>query len=208
MTAERAIPWDDRGVRVTLPLRANNPSNGSHGHWPVVARNRAQARSLVHLALPGHLRGARLSWPILVTLVRMSPSSGLDDDNLRGALKAVRDQVAEELGLANDRDPRVTWEYGQERASRRDLTLANGYGVRIEIRSGVWGGDPGRVEDRMTTEYDAMVDAQAAGEHGLPCARGVDDASAQSFADGAAWGAGWMAAIIGMGQAIREGYDE
>jgi hypothetical protein len=133
LSAPPGLPWNDRGVRVTLPIRVTNPSNGSHGHWSVVARSRAQARSLVHLALPGHLRSARLARLNLVTLVRMSPSAGLDDDNLRGALKAVRDQVAEELGLRSDRDPAVEWAYAQNRGSRKDPTLAKGYGVRIQI---------------------------------------------------------------------------
>ena len=59
---------------------------------------------------------------------------------MAAALKAVRDQVAVEVGLplakmrprqkmpvADDRDPRVSWEYAQERGD---------YAVRIEIRGG------------------------------------------------------------------------
>lgn len=38
----------------------------------------------------------------------------LDDDNLRSALKAVRDGIAEKLGI-DDRDPRVEWRYGQRK---------------------------------------------------------------------------------------------
>lgn len=36
----------------------------------------------------------------------------LDSDNLQSSLKALRDAVAEWLGV-DDRDKRVTWEYGQ-----------------------------------------------------------------------------------------------
>lgn len=54
-----------------------------------------------------------MSLPCVVRLTRLSPGT-LDDDNLRGALKAVRDGVADRLGV-DDRDPRVTWEYAQER---------------------------------------------------------------------------------------------
>lgn len=43
-----------------------------------------------------------------VVLTRLAPRS-LDTDNLAGALKAVRDAVADELGLPNDRDPRIEW---------------------------------------------------------------------------------------------------
>lgn len=51
--------------------------------------------------------------PVRVTLTRVSPSvRGLDDDNLRGSLKAVRDAVAHWL-LVDDADERVQWCYAQ-----------------------------------------------------------------------------------------------
>lgn len=53
----------------------------------------------------------------------------LDDDNLRGALKYIRDAIAELLvpGLAigrADDDERINWEYNQEKGK---------VGVRIEV---------------------------------------------------------------------------
>lgn len=51
--------------------------------------------------------------PCTITLTRRSPRL-LDDDNLRPALKAWRDGVADRLRLKNDRDPRVRWEYAQQ----------------------------------------------------------------------------------------------
>ncbi len=42
------------------------------------------------------------------------------------------DEIAACLGL-DDRDPRVTWTYEQRRGSRKDLTLAAGFGVEIRI---------------------------------------------------------------------------
>lgn len=59
---------------------------------------------------------------VRVTLTRLAPSSGLDDDNLRGALKAVRDGVADALRI-DDRDPRVTWEYEQRRSQPRQWAV-------------------------------------------------------------------------------------
>lgn len=59
----------------------------------------------------------------LVVLTRLSPRE-LDTDNVIGGLKAVRDGVADALGI-DDRDPRVEWIYAQEKTWRR--------GVRIEI---------------------------------------------------------------------------
>lgn len=57
---------------------------------------------------------ARPAFPCVVLLTRVAPSSGLDDDNLSGSLKAIRDAMAEWLGL-DDRDPRVGWRYAQRR---------------------------------------------------------------------------------------------
>lgn len=70
----------------------------------------------------------RPAGPLVVRLTRISPGR-LDDDNLRAAIKGIRDQIAREMGV-DDRDPLVRWDYdspGQERGPR-------GYSaVRIEI---------------------------------------------------------------------------
>lgn len=52
--------------------------------------------------------------PCVVHMTRLAPSNGLDDDNLRGALKGVRDELARWLGV-DDRSPLVTWQYDQRR---------------------------------------------------------------------------------------------
>ncbi len=126
-----------------LRIDTKSEMNQRGSHWPKTNRA-AAARETIHVALPMHLRAAGFLGPRgmlsndagwLVTLTRIAPSAGLDDDNLRSALKACRDQVADELGLPSDRDPRVTWAYEQRRGSRKDLTLAKGYGVCVEISS-------------------------------------------------------------------------
>jgi hypothetical protein len=66
--------------------------------------------------------------PYTVMLSRVAPRK-LDDDNLRGALKAVRDGVADALGL-DDRHPLIEWHYAQDRAGPREI------GVRITITHG------------------------------------------------------------------------
>jgi hypothetical protein len=55
--------------------------------------------------------------PAVVTLTRFAPSNGLDDDNLAGSLKGVRDAVAAWLGV-DDRDrSRVRYVYDQQRGA-------------------------------------------------------------------------------------------
>jgi len=63
--------------------------------------------------------------PYVVTLTRLGPRE-LDSDNLQGACKAIRDQVALELGLDDSPRSPIEWVYRQERGE---------YGVRVEIRS-------------------------------------------------------------------------
>lgn len=94
------------------------------GHWAKrAARTKAQRRKAQSLcAAPA----AAVGLPVAVTLTRIAPSSGLDDDNLRGALKAVRDGVADAFGL-DDRDGRIQWAYGQARGKD--------YGVRIDMEA-------------------------------------------------------------------------
>lgn len=104
---------------VVVPVRTENPLNGTHGHWRVKAAARKRQRRAAHLMCPP------AALPCTVRLVRLSAGT-LDDDNLRGALKAIRDGVADRLGVP-DNDPRVRWEYGQERVKRGT------YGVRIEL---------------------------------------------------------------------------
>ncbi len=110
-------------MSVTIPLRTLGP-NGSHGHWATLARRRKAERT----AAATLVRCRRATPPCTVRLIRGS-AGVLDDDNLRGALKGVRDGVADALGV-DDRDPRVTWQYAQER-TRRGVAW-----VRVEITAG------------------------------------------------------------------------
>ena len=66
--------------------------------------------------------------PLLVTITRIAPCE-LDDDNLAGSAKNVRDSVAKWLGV-DDRTKRsgVHWRYKQTRGRVREY----GVGIRIE----------------------------------------------------------------------------
>jgi hypothetical protein len=66
----------------------------------------------------------RPSIPCTVLLTRSAPSGGLDDDNLRAALKAARDQVADWLGINDRYSAQVRYAYAQVRGA---------WGVRIEF---------------------------------------------------------------------------
>lgn len=67
---------------------------------------------------------ARPQTPCAVTLTRIAPSSGLDDDNLASALKSIRDAFAQWIGVDDKHRDIVRYCYAQQRGP---------WGVRIEV---------------------------------------------------------------------------
>lgn len=57
----------------------------------------------------------RPATPCTFTLTRVAPSDGLDDDNLTGSLKAVRDAVAAWIGVDDKLRNVVRYRYEQAR---------------------------------------------------------------------------------------------
>lgn len=113
-------------IAVLLPIKTVSEAN-QRGHWAKKAKRAKEQRFAAGLALRGPCRRAWLTdadEQLVVTLIRLAPSSGLDDDNLASALKATRDGVADALNV-NDRNPRVAWRYAQARSKT--------YAVRVEI---------------------------------------------------------------------------
>ena len=100
---------------IQIPLRTVSESNCAE-HWSKKAKRHAMQKLVVKSACKAALHAGLL--PCTVKLTRIGRK--LDDDNLRGALKYVRDAVAELLvpgkavGRADD-DARITWEYSQEK---------------------------------------------------------------------------------------------
>lgn len=93
------------GVAITLPIKTVSESN-QREHWAKKARRVKTHRYTARMMCP-HVKP-----PVIVTLTRIAPRK-LDDDNLRGALKAVRDGIADRLGVP-DNDPRIEWRYWQQ----------------------------------------------------------------------------------------------
>ena len=114
-------------MTLTLPLRLVSVLN-SREHWGKRAARAKIQRNIVKISLrrkvgplilPGFLDDAE------VLFTRVAPRQ-LDGDNLQAAFKAVRDGVADALGV-KDNDPRIAWRYAQERGKPRE------YAVRVEI---------------------------------------------------------------------------
>jgi len=109
-------------IAVELPLRIQSEAN-TRGAWQArfFGRTKPQRSATVLMLRPK--LGKRISFPVRVTLTRIAPRA-LDDDNLRTALKSVRDGVADALGLKNDRDPRVAWDYQQHRRAPNEYAVS------------------------------------------------------------------------------------
>jgi hypothetical protein len=99
-------------VTVRVPLRTGRGLNDREHHMTRARRVKAE-RYAVGILLNTH-RKPQL--PCVVILTRQGPTRvQLDGDNLQGALKAVRDVVANWLGV-DDADERVRWEYMQAKS--------------------------------------------------------------------------------------------
>lgn len=116
---------------VTLPIRTVSEAN-QREHWAKKAGRVKGQRMATGMRMRAVLAGSR--FPLRVLLTRIAPRA-LDDDNLRGALKAVRDGVADALGV-DDRDPGVTWAYAQRRGGKGVYAVEIAVGER-EAASGL-----------------------------------------------------------------------
>jgi hypothetical protein len=124
-------------MTITLPIRIVSESN-QREHWAAKARRvkkQRQAVAWMLCALPNEVPHL----PVTVTFTRVAPRKLDKGDNLNGAFKACRDEVAwfftrdgikvlnAKRHIADDEDSRLTWRYAQERGAPKT------YAARIEI---------------------------------------------------------------------------
>jgi crossover junction endodeoxyribonuclease RusA len=102
-------------IIVWVPVQTVSEAN-SRGHWSIRHRRvKKQRRAAYYSCLDGGVNSSALSDTemLIVTLVRVTKThQRLDTDNLASSLKAVRDGVADALGI-EDNSPRVEWRYDQ-----------------------------------------------------------------------------------------------
>jgi hypothetical protein len=108
-------------MTITIPIRTVSEANRSrHEHWGTKSR-RVKAQRQACYAATWNAIDYPQDLPCTVYLTRISPRK-LDDDNLRGALKACRDGVADAIGV-DDGDERVTWDYSQRRGKPKEYAV-------------------------------------------------------------------------------------
>jgi hypothetical protein len=111
-------------VKLVVPLRTA-PGLNAREHWAKRAKRVKNERNTVRLFW-------RMPWaqwvagqmPFVVVLTRVSPKLA-DDDNVVGALKHCRDEVASILGVGDSPADPVQWFYSQRQGP---------WAVEIEVR--------------------------------------------------------------------------
>lgn len=109
-------------IELVLPLRSPSAAN-LREHWRSRHRRVKHQRSVVRLLWPAAWKGRAWAWPLDVHMTRVGPVP-MDDDNVASSLKAIRDQVAAQLGVDDGDRARVRFHVHQERGD---------YAVRIRI---------------------------------------------------------------------------
>lgn len=98
--------------RVTLPLKIVSEAN-QRCHWREKSARVKQHRSTARLMMAAEAGPAPDAPGMIITLTRIAPRE-LDDDNLASGFKAVRDGVADWLGI-DDGSKRLRWLYAQRK---------------------------------------------------------------------------------------------
>lgn len=111
-----------------IPMRADTPGNGSHGHWTVARAKVKKQRDGVLKALQeapamDWVRKTSRAVSLRVTLTRYGWQK-MDVPNVGSALKGAIDAIADYCGV-DDGDERWDWQFKTEKG--------RGYGVRIHV---------------------------------------------------------------------------
>lgn len=109
-------------IEFLVPIRTANGLNARLHHMARARKVKAEREAVGWLTKRYPAPAER---PLIVTLTRVGPSNGLDDDNLRGSLKSIRDAIAQWLGV-DDRHARIV-QYCYLQARDRD------WGVRVRV---------------------------------------------------------------------------
>jgi hypothetical protein len=124
-------------LEFNLPIKtiseANRRTDWGKSRFVHLHRHRNQ-RGVAELAMNTHLREVPAGRPLRITLVRIGPRR-LDDDNLAGAMKHVRDGIADSLKIDDGDETQAVWAVAQEKGRAWE------YSVRVRIEHETGGSD-------------------------------------------------------------------
>lgn len=112
------------GISFELPIKVVSEAN-STDHWRVKAKRKKNHRFMARVKCSSVItRKSNCCFNVTLTRVNGPRQRDFDGDNLQSAFKAIRDGIADALGI-DDGSECLTWEYQQIKGDRA--------GVRIEI---------------------------------------------------------------------------
>jgi hypothetical protein len=94
-----------------VPVKTQTEANANE-HWRT-RHGRASAQRKCTASTLLFVGRHAVQFPLVVRMTRVGARK-LDSDNAHGALKHVRDQIADWLGIDDGREDLVTWEVAQE----------------------------------------------------------------------------------------------
>lgn len=110
-------------MKFTIPVKLVSEAN-LRSHWRAKANRAKFQRGQAYMAgYCAHLGEPKR--PVVITLTRIGPRKW-DSDNLAISAKAVRDGIADALGI-DDGDERLEWRYAQRKGRPKE------YAVEVEI---------------------------------------------------------------------------
>jgi hypothetical protein len=113
-------------LQFSMPVRVISEANARDHHMVRYKRKLAQQNTTAVAWLWAcAAQRVNVSLPCVVRLTRIGARK-LDDDNLAGAFKACRDQIAREIGV-DDGSELIKFEYAQEAIGKRQ------YEVKVEV---------------------------------------------------------------------------
>lgn len=125
-------------IMVILPIKLVSLKN-KREHWAPRAKRTKYHRWLAYAAVRARIIATTASYrsalnvmPIAVTMTRLASRKLDTGDNLSLSCSAVRDGVADVLGI-NDNDPRIEWRYGQRKPVASDGLGGGKHGCEIRI---------------------------------------------------------------------------
>jgi len=108
-------------MSAVIPVMTISEANRRQ-HWTVRHRRARAQRRAAYWHLYVTFEKCQLQTPLTIQLKRIGPRLIKDGDNLQNGLKAVRDGVADWLGI-DDGNPGLRWEYLQEKAKTHGVVV-------------------------------------------------------------------------------------
>lgn len=115
-------------LEFSMPIRVFSETNARE-HWGKKFKRKKAQKQETRIEWKRAAGRRRISLPCVVRLTRIG-SRPLDDDNLGESFKAIRDQIAAEIGV-DDGSSLIKFEYAQEAIGKRE------YAVRVQVFCGI-----------------------------------------------------------------------